>query len=232
MYKTKILSITDEANNVKTFKLERPTNLNFVSGQYSLLSYGSNTEKKPFTFSSSPETKDYFTLTVKKMGAFTSGLFMLRPGDVLGIDGPFGEDLSFDGSIKDDVSLIAGGSGITPLMSIIRYVVDKNLANQVTLIFGNQSEKDIIFYKELDKIKKEHKNIKVIHVLSRPDDRWKGERGYISEEIIKRYISKPQKNQFFVCGPPPMNRSMEKILKGIKVKKIHMEAWELPGKSG
>ncbi len=231
-----ITNIFRETHDVKTFRLRAVDGhkIRFIPGQYclvALLSKGFEGEKKPFTFSSSPE-KDYIELTVKKIGDFTSEMHKLSIGAKLEIEGPLGRAYNFN-ETERSIVFLAGGSGITPFMSIIRYVVDKNYATRLLLLFANQTEEDIIYRKEYDRIKREHSNIKVVYIVSN-DQRWQGEKGFISKEIVEKYINLSTPHFWYVCGPPPFNRAMQSLLAGLKIdeKYIKLESWQLPGKSG
>jgi NAD(P)H-flavin reductase len=229
----KILDIKPETHDVKTFRLTRSKNLEFIPGQYCLVRIiKQDNEKRPFTFSSSPTKKEYFELTIKKIGEFTSKIFNLKKNDKLGVTRPYGKDLNFNENIKQDIVFLAGGSGITPFMSALRYSILKNLPNKFFLFFGNHSEKDIIYHDELNSIDNNHDNIKVINSLVNPNEEWKGETGFIDMEMITKYIKEPKNYLWYICGPPVMNNSMKKILKqfNLNKKNIRIEPWEIPGK--
>lgn len=236
-FKTKIIEIINETLDVKTFRLEKPLNFDFISGQFCIVGLidDKNDDKKPFTFSSSPKS-DYLDLTIKKMGNFTSKIFELKKGDELIIDGPNGESLNFDKNIKN-VVYIAGGSGITPFISHIRYIIDKNLENNVYLFFANKTKNDIIYYNELKNISLKNKNIHTIFTLSDETQNIldnKIEKGRINSELIIKYLKNPKEYTYYLCGPPPMVESLSKQLSSIGVNndKIIFESWQIPGKSG
>jgi len=233
-----IIDIRKETHDVKTFRLTKPGDFSFIAGQYCLVSFIGKPEffeeSRPFTFSNDPTQKDFIELTIKEMGDFTQELFKLKKGDKLKIDGPKGEALNFDESIKNIVFL-AGGSGITPFISAIRYVISKNLPNKMILLFSNRTENDIIFKQELEKFNKNNNNIKIITTLTdEVPDRWKGETKRIDKEMIKKYVEEPKKWFWYICGPPPMIKAMENILSSLNVpkEKLKIEDWQIQGKSG
>jgi len=172
-YKKKIVKKDGEKKGTeyeKTFTIKSPTDFNFISGQYCLVSFVDNKkfkdQRKPFTFTNSPTDKGFIELTIKKIGLFTTALFSLKIGDLLKIRGPIGRFLNFDETIKKNVVLIAGGSGITPFMSIIRYSLAKNLPNEIIMFNGNRTVDDIIFREYLEEIDDEENNIKTEISLS------------------------------------------------------------------
>lgn len=227
-----IIEIIDETPDVKTFRLRPKTSIDFIPGQYLLLSM--NGEQRPFTFSSSPTEKEYFEITVKKMGKFTQTLHSILKGTSVTVDGPLGESLKFDETVKQDVVFIAGGSGITPFMSAIRYAVAKSLPNKSALFFSNRTEQDIIFRKELDEINKSSKTIKTIFTISDEISKdWKEESGRINQAMIEKYVKLPKKKLWYLCGPPPMIAAMKQILTDMKVpaKNLRIEEWQIRGKN-
>lgn len=234
-FATKIINIIDETHDVKTFVVEKPKDFTFIPGQYCMVCLldddGEVCLRKPITFSNSP-SEPVLELTIKEVGNFTKQIFALKIGDKLKIDGPRGKELNFDGTLKSDIVFVAGGSGITPFRSILRFAVENKLSNNFTLLFGSVLEKDIIYRKELDELDKNNSNIKVVHVVS-DDDHFLGEGGYIDEYIIEDYVKDPKEKHWFLCGPPKMIDSIESILDKLGVEKthIHIDPWKMPGKN-
>jgi len=233
--KAEIKDIKNETHDVKTFRLAPEESIDFTPGQYCLVSIAGSSKhegtEKPFTYASSP-TADYVELTVKKIGEFTKALHELEVGDSLILDGPRGKSLNFDETIEEDVVFLAGGSGITPFMSAIRYAIRRNLENKMTLIFSNRTEEDIIYIEELDEVNR-REGFRIVNTLtdSWPQD-WKGETGYIDRAMLEKYVNEACKKIWYICGPPPMIDSMEKLLaeENVPGEKIRYEKWMIPGK--
>ena len=237
--KGEVVDIREETHDVKTFEIELQEPLEFTPGQYCLVAIPGNEEvegmKRPFTFANAPQdTRDerLMELTVKKIGEFTTAMHNLEVGDSIEIEGPRGEALNFDERVKKDVVFLAGGSGITPFMSSLRYAVNKGMKNDLILVFSNRKEEDIIYREELKEIEKKE-NIEVVYTLDveAPDD-WQGEEGRIDEEMLEKYIEKPRDKLWYICGPPPMIDSMVEILEGIAVpeEQLRWEDWQISGK--
>jgi len=236
-FKSKIVEIKDETPDVKTFVLKKPWGFSFIPGQYCLVSIVDNEKlkdaKKPLTFSNSP-TSGHLELTAKKMGDFTSELFNLEKGDKLHINGPLGDTFNFHKAIERPIVYLAGGTGVTPFMSAIRFVVAKKLKHDLTLIYGNLSPKDIIFRKELEEINEKHANINIVFaVMQDKTGVWKGHRGFINKTIVQDNAAAPGETLFMMCGPPPMMKAMKRILQEMKTPdpNIIIDKWEMPGKS-
>jgi cytochrome-b5 reductase len=109
--------------------------------------------------------------------------------------------------------MIAGGTGITPMLQIIRAIL-KNPSDrtQISLIFANVNEDDILLRKELEELaEKEKARFKLYLVLNNPPEGWTGGVGFVTEEMIKVHCPKPDKDiKILMCGPPPMISAMKK----------------------
>jgi len=234
-FETTVTGVIQETHDVKTFRLERPKGLRFISGQYAMIALPGEPsldgETRPFTFSSSPLEEKYVDFTIKLMGDFTRKMFALRGGERIILKGPLGEELKVDESVKEDLGLIAGGSGITPFISAIRYAIASGMTNKISLFYANRNEEDIIFHEELDRLM--GSRIEVIYCLSDGvPEGWTGEQGRIDKEMIVRHVKEPGKKRWLLCGPPGMIKAMRNVLKNINVADdmIMEEPWQIPGK--
>jgi predicted ferric reductase len=201
----------------------------YKPGQFMIIQLirdGEVSEPHPFTISSSP-TSDRVSITVKSVGDFTSTIGDTDVSDGAYIDAPYGRFSFFNHDARDLV-FIAGGIGITPFMSMLRYIYDRKLKRNVILMWANKTENDIAFRDELEKMAAEMPSLKVVHAMSEQDD-WPGEKGYIDAEKLKKYVSNFQGKEFFICGPPPMMIAVKRALKdlGVTKKRIHYERFAL-----
>lgn len=104
------------------------------------------------------------------------------------------------------IAMIAGGTGITPMLQVIRYALkDPKDKTEFSILFANQSEDDILCRQELEEMASNHENVKVWYTLDRPGEGWKYSTGFINAEMMRANLPAPSKDtQIFVCGPPPM----------------------------
>jgi predicted ferric reductase/cytochrome c5 len=190
-----------------------------------LIRDGQVSESHPFTISSSP-TRDRLSITVKSVGDFTSTIGDTKTSDHAYVDAPYGV-FSFLNHDAQDLLFIAGGIGITPFMSMLRYIYDKELERNIILIWGTKTEQDILFGDELEKMAAEM-SLNIVHVMSREPD-WPGEKGRIDAEKLKKCISRLEGPQCFVCGPPSMTATIVETLRdlGVPKKRIHHEQFSL-----
>ncbi|KAI9469954.1 MAG: hypothetical protein EXX96DRAFT_386905 [Benjaminiella poitrasii] len=146
-------------------------------------------------------------------GKLTPIIHDLKPGDSLQFKGPISK-YDWEKSPKKNVGMIAGGTGITPMLQIIRSVFDEKSTNKdtkITLIYANQTEDDILLKPELDTIAKENPDhFKVVYALDRSSENWKGITGYVTKEVIEAHLPGPKDEDsiIFVCGPDLMVQSI------------------------
>jgi ferredoxin-NADP reductase len=123
------------------------------------------------------------------------------------------------------------GVGITPLMSMLRFMRDTGQWKPVLLIYGNRTEEDIVFGEELrDMAAGIRSPLKVVHVLSRTEGAWQGERGHIDRDLVLRYAGERLVSKsFYICGPGAMTASVISGLRemGVPPRRIHTERFAL-----
>jgi len=167
---------------------------------------------RPYTPVSSNDEKGYFDLIVKKYetGVMSKHLHQMKVGSTLEVKGPISK-IPYIPNMKKNIGMIAGGTGITPMLQVIREILKNPKDNtNVSLVFANIGEEDILLKKEFDQMASKHKNFKVYYVLEKPPKNWKQGVGYVSPAIIKNQLPAPSSDSvIFVCGPPPM---MEAII--------------------
>lgn len=169
---------------------------------------------RPYTPVSDENVKGFFDLIIKLYpgSGLTSFISTMKPGDFLDMKGPFLK-YPYEENTFEEIGLIAGGTGITPMLQLIRKVF-KNTSDKtkISLIFANRSEDDILLRNELDGYTKSHpEQFKVYYLLETPPTNWEGGVGYITKEILESHLPKKD-SMIFVCGPNPMVQ----IISGLK----------------
>ena len=218
----KVAKIIDRsAAGAKTFVFE---SLNgkalpyFRAGQYlSLkLKIGDSFVTRPYSISSAPSEalKGRYEVTVKaNPDGFAADWMLnnLKEGDVIESSSPLGNFYFDKYRDKENVVALAGGSGITPFLSMAGAIKDGAENFNLTIIFGSRSEDAILFKEELEEITKATNKVKVVHVLSN-EEKEGYEHGFITADIIKKYA--PSEYSIFICGPEAMYRfAHDEVLK-------------------
>ena len=180
----------------------------------------------PFSFSSSAEATDgRVEMSIRNLGDFTSEIHKVPVGKRVYLDGPYGAFTI--GNPADMHVLIAGGVGVTPMMSMIHTLADRRDKRPVIMLYGSKDWDSITFREELEALK-ERLNLTVVHVLSNPPPGWTGERGFIGAEVLKRHLPPPHADhEYFICGPGVMMDAIEKALGelGVPMSKYHSERY-------
>lgn len=187
---------------------------------------GRKSEQHPFTIASSPTGEMPLQATIKKSGDFTNTIGETVPGDKAFIEAPFGR-FSFVHDNPKSFLFIAGGVGITPIMSMLRYLRDTADKRRAILIYGNKSEKDIVFKDELEKMSAW---LNTVHVLMNPAKEWTGARGFVTKELLQKEAGGIlTEADIYLCGPPIMMKKVKEALKslGVSKKRIHYELFSL-----
>jgi predicted ferric reductase len=200
-------------------KPEGHEGLRFRPGQFAWLSLWGSAFKitqHPFSFSGSAAAPDgRVEITIRELGDHTRRISQVAVGSRMYIDGPYGAFTS--GCPSDTQVLIAGGVGITPMMSIIRTLADEGDKRPVILLYGSRDWDSITFREELEAIQP-RLNLKVVHVLSDPPPGWAGETGYIDAAVLQRNVPAPHAaNEYFICGPDVMMDAVETALAALQV---------------
>ena len=139
----------------------------------------------------------------------------LEVGGWAKIAGPHGK-FTFEGEYEK-IALLSGGVGITPLRSICRYCADTQLPTKITLLYGNRSERDILFRREFEEMQEQNKNFRAVFCVGEASEAWDGYTGVINAEMIRKEMPDYIERVFYICGPPTMVKVMEDLLRNLEV---------------
>ena len=229
-FETKVKEILLRTHNVKSFRFPRPPSFDYKAGQFMFVTIkiGEGEERKHFTISSSPTEREFVEFTKKLTGhSFSNALDALKAGDWMKIAGPYG-NFTFEGELPK-IGMLSGGIGITPLRSICRYCTDMRLDTKITLLYGNRSEKDIVFRKELEEMQEQNSNLRVVFTVSEVSESWTGYAGRINAEMIVKETPDYKERTFYICGPPAMVEAMENLLKDLNIPQEKIRKENFPG---
>jgi len=171
---------------------------------------------RSYTPTSSDDDKGHFDLVVKayEKGNISKYLSLLKIGDNVRVKGPKGQ-FNYTPSLSRELGMICGGTGITPMLQIIRAALKNPLdLTKLSLIYANVTFDDILLKAELDELAAQYpKRFSVYYVLNTPPEGWTGGVGFVSKETIEQHLPPTDKNiKVLLCGPPPMMGAMKKHL--------------------
>ncbi|MFO0940747.1 MAG: FAD-binding oxidoreductase [Pirellulales bacterium] len=244
-----VTNIHRETHDVKTFRLSHPVgDIPFIHrpGQYLTLTLNINGEnvKRSYTIASSPSQRGYVELTIKRNPEGLVSQYMhdeLKVGDRIRLGAPGGK-FFFDDQQSNAVLLIAGGVGITPLMSILRYLTDHPWPGSIYFINAIRSQDDRIFDTELSSLANRFENLHVLTYYSQskpaprvaiPSERWQEKSGYINADDLLAYVPGLRELPILLCGPDPMMKAVRKTIVslGVPNENISIEEFVLPRQS-
>jgi ferredoxin-NADP reductase len=207
-----------QTHDTKTLRFQVPKERRFRAkpGQFLTFQWTIDGRRitRSYTISSSPIHEDYVEITPKRMENGCVSVFLndrAKPGLAVETSGPYGR-FYFDETLHKSIVLIAAGSGVTPMISMLRYIDDLELATPVTLLYCVRTAADVIFENELVRLSRSLPNFKYEVCLSRPDPTWKGRSGRLTEEFVSQNVSDLDSSTFFLCGPKGFMDNARRIL--------------------
>lgn len=242
-YKLKVKELKKETSDAVSVSFEIPSEIkhifNYKHGQYLTLRFfvEGKDERRSYSISSCPVIDESPTVTVKSVtGGIVSNHITekLKVGDEVDVMPPLGNfTIDLNANNEKTYFLIGAGSGITPLISILRTILEIEKNSKVYLLFVNRSEDSIIFYRNLIEIKnKFFDRFHLHHILTQPSSNWEGDKGRLESDKIVNLINKFIPNEkliaeYFLCGPGGLMQESLKALQILNVglNKIHKETF-------
>jgi ferredoxin-NADP reductase/ferredoxin len=233
----RVSRIIDETPSTKTLRLvsEESYLAPFLAGQYValFLEIGGIRTCRPYSISSPPNQTGYYDITVRRVeGGLVSNYLLdeVRAGDHLESSGPAGN--FYHNPLFHDRNMVclAGGSGITPFMSMIREAAECGLDRTLYLLYGNKTPDEAIFHDELHNLSSQFENITYVPVLENPPVEYESQSGLITADLIGETIGDLTDKTYYLCGPQGMYDfclpELEKL--GIAKRKIRKEVYGAP----
>jgi ferredoxin-NADP reductase len=211
---TPILAVFDETPNIRTIRLARPDGFDFRAGQFitARVRVDGKEYARCYTISSPPQARGYLEITVKRIGLVSSALHATaRPGAPLSVRPPAG---SFTYPAGDDrpIVLLAGGVGITPLISMVRHAVDNEPNRPLTLVYSAHSPADFAFRADLALLARRHPQLRVFLAASSGSTHPSVYPGRIDESLLRTAVPDVVGSIVMLCGPVAMIDALKEVL--------------------
>jgi predicted ferric reductase len=185
--------------------------------------------RNPFSISGSAHRKDELRFSIKALGDFTKTIGDLKGGERVYVDGPYGSFSINHPATRKGLVLLAGGIGAAPVMSILHTLADQKDKRPIYFFFGNYSRKTTPFLQDLADFEKKL-NLHVTYVYESPEKGVRGEKGFITKELLIEKLPVERQSLFyFICGPLGMIHAMENILSDLHIpdKQVSVEKYEM-----
>ncbi len=224
-FTAKVIKVITETPTTKTLVFDiSHVDFDFYPGQYVMLNvpYEGEVLKRAYSIANPPTRKGLLELTIKRTPNGRASVVLterVKEGDEFLIKGPYGKFVWIP-QMGTNLVLIGAGSGIVPLMCMLRYISDSKLEHvRATLLYSNTHYEEIIYRQELEELDR-LSNIKVVHTLTRsaPED-WKGYRGRINADMLLKEVDNIPANLYYLCGPPAFVDDMASLLVELGVDK-------------
>jgi len=244
LYLLTVSAIRQEANDAFSIEFSNVPALfrDFSAGQHLTIkvTIKGETLYRTFSISSIPNTDNLLTLTIKKIkgGKITNYLAEhLKVGDSLEVTAPSGQFyLNPEPAHQNNYVMIAGGSGITPIYSMIGTILKFEPKSKITLLYANRTSSSIIFKEKIEQWTREFsRQFKVKHFLNEEENPQNAIKGYITRISLEEMVNHYDKNKldFYLCGPEIMTNKLIEDLAylGIAKEKIHRELFLITGQT-
>lgn len=225
-----VIGVFPETPDITTFRMARPEGFDFKAGQFTSvrLKIDGRPVVRCYSISSAPEAGGYFEISVKRQGLMSGTLHAsIRPGSMVSVMPPSG---GFTYPDEDDrpLGLLAGGVGITPLMSMLRHATAADPTRPITLLYSTNTHSDIAFRDELRLLAHRHPQTRIVITNTRGPHADDCRSGRIDAAMITENVDDVRNTVFMICGPGPMIDGMKECLRGLGVPddQIRSEAFE------
>jgi ferredoxin-NADP reductase len=225
-----VTAVVDQAPDIRTFRFARPDGFSFVAGQF--LTVRVNVEGRDharcYSLSSGPQTADHLEISVKRQGLVSSALHAsLQPGSRLWVKAPAGAFV-YPANENRPLLLIAGGIGITPLLSMLRHAVTADPVRRVTLLYSAQTASGLAFRDEIADIARANPQVRVVLAVTRGAAGVDIYPGRIDDALIHAMVADVAESIALLCGPQPMIDGLRGVLAacGVPASRMRSEVFE------
>jgi ferredoxin-NADP reductase len=225
-----VLAVLEEATDIRTFRLARPAGFTFAAGQF--VAVRVSVDGKPhvrcYSISSPPEAHGYLEISIRRQGLVSTTLHAtLRSGSALAIGQPAGQFVYPAGDDRP-LALLAGGIGITPLLSMLRHAVLSDPTRPISVLYSARAIQDAAFIRELSLIAERHPQVRIGLTFSGGSAPSPWRTGHIDAAMLRQYVLHPAHTIFCICGPTAMMAAMDQLLRGegVPAEQIRSERFE------
>lgn len=237
IYETKLKRREEIADGTMLFHFEKPPGFEFKAGQfgdYTLVDPSETDAEgniRGFSLASAPFEGDLMAATRMRDTAFKRVLKTMEIGTGLILDAPYGS-FTLHNNSKIPAVFMTGGIGITPVRSIVLQAAHDKLPHKIFLFDSNKRPEDAAFLNDMRKAQIENPNFKYVPTMTAMEGsgrEWHEETGYISREMLSKYISDLTAPIYYLCGPAAMVAAMRKILNDAGVDDDNIRTEEFAG---
>lgn len=190
-----------------------------------------NLQQHPFTIASSSERPDRIELSIKALGDFTASIGEELKGRTAYLEGPYGAFVIDTVPPDRPLIFLAGGIGVTPFLSFLRTLRDRNESREILLFIGHARASSVPFREELAELQAAMPRLRIVHVLDEPDPSMEHVPGPPSDPLMRELIPEPliRRGVFYLCGPEPMMDFMERHLqqRGVGMLRLRSERFTI-----
>ncbi len=210
VYNVKLLRREHIAEGTTAFYFEKPAGFIFKPGQFAewklLYPRYSDTEGnlRPLSIASAPHEPELMIATRMRPTAFKNSLKEMPLGTEIAVEGPFGSFILHE-NVKRPAVMVTGGIGVTPFRSMIQHAITTKLPHQIFMFYANRRPEDAAFLDELEDVELKTRGFKLIATMTKAEKSgapWDGEQGYVTKEMIKKYIDNLELPIYYIAGSP------------------------------
>lgn len=234
-YNVKLIKKEDIANGTMAFHFNKPEGFEFRAGQFCDIRIFNPPETdaegdiRGFSLAHSPYEADVMVATRMRDTAFKRVLKDLPLGTEVEFDAPYG-DFTLHKTETTPAVFLIGGIGVTPVRSMIAQATHDKTGHSITLLYANKTPDDAAFTSTFTTLAADNSNFTFVPVMSSPaDGQWSGESGYITEDILKKYVPDLAAPIYYLSGPAAMVGAMRKLLVDAGVNEDNIRAEEFSG---
>ena len=237
IYQIKLKRKEEVAEGTMAFHFEKPKDFSFKAGQAGdfTLIHPSQTDSegnvRAFTISCAPYENEIMFTTRMRDSAFKRELKQMPIGTEIQFEAPFGSFTLHNNEIIPAVYL-TGGIGITPVRSILLQATKDHIPHQILLFYANKTPKDAAFMEDFEHLKNENTNFTFVPSMTNmnhSDQKWEGETGFFTKEMLSKYIPDLSKPIYYLSGPKGMITAVRKTLNEAGVDDDNIRTEEFPG---